>query len=73
MATQKEFELIEKRLEAWNEKLGVASIGLGNFTKDEMLEHVKARDETGRRLTEIQLNYLRKLKERWLTNLLKKT
>ena len=62
--TQKEFELIEKRLEAWNEKLGIACIELGPLTKNEMLEHVKARDETGRKLTEVQLNYLRKLKER---------
>jgi len=64
MVTKEEFELIEKRLEAWNEKIGIACIELGPFTKDEMLEHVKAKDETGRRLVEVQLNYIRKLKER---------
>jgi len=64
MATEKEFELIEKRLEAWNEKIGIACIELGPFTKDEMLEHVKAKDEAGQKLAEVQLNYLRKLKER---------
>jgi len=64
MATEKEFELIEKRLEAWSEKLGIACIELGPFTKDEMLEHVKAKDEAGQKLAEVQLNYLRKLKER---------
>ena len=64
MATEKEFELIEKRLEAWNEKLGVACISGENLTKDEMLEHVKARDEIGGKLAEVQLNYIRKLKER---------
>ena len=64
MVTEEDFKLIEKRLEHWNEKLGVACIELGPFTKDEMLEHVKAKDEAGRRLVEVQLNYLRKLKER---------
>ena len=64
MTTKEEFNLVEKRLEAWNEKIGVASIELGNFTKDEMLEHIKAKDDIGQALTEIQLNYMRKLKER---------
>lgn len=64
MVRKEEFELIEKRLEAWNEKLGVACIELGPFTKDEMLEHVKAKDAEGEKITEVQLYYLRKLKER---------
>ena len=64
MVTDEEMNLVEKRLEAWNEKIGVASIELGNFTKDEMLEHIKAKDDIGQALTEIQLNYMRKLKER---------
>lgn len=64
MVTETEFKLIEKRLEAWNEKIGVACIELGPFSKDEMLEHVKARDESGKKLAEVQLNYLKKLKLR---------
>jgi len=65
MVTKNEFALIEKRLEAWNEKLGIASIsGIGPLTKDEMLEHVKAKDEIGQALSEVQLHYLKKLKER---------
>ncbi len=64
MTTKEEFELIEKRLEAWNEKIGIASFRLGEFTKDEMLKHVKAEDELGQELAEIQLHYMRKLKER---------
>jgi len=64
MVTEKEYELVSKRLEAWNEKFLLCSIGSGNFTKDQMLEHVKAKDETGEILAKIQLNYLRRLKER---------
>ena len=64
MVTKEEFELIGKRLEAWNEKINIACIQLGPFTKEEMLEHVRAKDEVGQKLAEVQLHYLRKLKER---------
>jgi len=64
MVTEQEFNLIEKRLEAWNEKFLIVCMQLGNYTKDEMLEHVKARDKVGKKLAEIQLYYLKKLKER---------
>ncbi len=62
--TEEEFKLCEKRLEAWNEKIGAACIEFGPLTKDEMLDHIKAKDEIGQRLTEVQLHYLRTLKER---------
>ena len=64
MVTKEEFELIEKRMEQWNEKIGIANFRLGEFTKNEMLKHVKAEDEIGRDMSEIQLHYLRSLKER---------
>ncbi len=64
MITEQEFQLVEKRLEAWNEKIGIACIDGGGLTKDEMLEHVKAKDEVGKALAEVQLHYLKKLKER---------
>ncbi len=64
MPTKEEFALVEKRLEAWNEKIRIASFRLGEFNKDEMLKHLKARDELGQELVEIQLHYMRKLKER---------
>lgn len=64
MVTAQEFSLIEKRLEAWNEKFIMCCAQLGNYTKDEMLEHVKAKDEVGQKIAEVQLYYLKKLKER---------
>ena len=62
--SNEEIQLIEKRFEQWNEKLGIANLRIGELTKDEMLEHVKAKDEIGRNLVEVQLSYLRKLKLR---------
>ncbi len=64
MITEQEFELIEKRLEAWNEKIGIANFRIGELTKEEILEHIKAKDKIGQELTEVQMHYLKQLKER---------
>lgn len=64
MVTKEEFDLVEKRTEALDERLRVASMSLGDFSKKEMLEHIKAKDEVGKQLAEVQLYYLKKLKER---------
>ena len=64
MVTNQEFDLVEKRLEASNEKFILCVIGLGNFTKNQRLEHIKAKDEVGRELAEVQLFYMRTMKER---------
>jgi len=64
MATKEEFELIEKRMEAWNEKIGRTRMDGIVLNKEEMLKHIKAKDEVGEEITEVQLYYLRKLKER---------
>ena len=63
MATEKEFELIEKRFETFNERMKLCIIGMGNFTKKDILEHIKAQDSLGQKLAEVQLYYLKKLKE----------
>ncbi len=67
MVTDEEFALVEKRLEAWNEKIGIAYIEEGemkNMNKKEMLERLKSKDKISDELVEIQLNYMRQLKER---------
>ena len=64
MVTDPEIELVEKRMEAFNENFRIACLQQGSFTKDEILEHLKAKDETGREITEILMSYMKKLKER---------
>jgi len=64
MVTEDEFKLVEKRMEAWNEKYRIVCMGLGAFTKEEALKHLKKRDAIGEKIAEIQLYYLKKLKER---------
>ncbi len=63
--TKEEFELVEKRFEALNEHFKLVSIGtMPSQTKNEILKHLKARDEIGKIIAEHQLYYLKKLKER---------
>ena len=64
MVTEQEFKLIEKRIEAWDERFIVGCLQIGDLDKKEMLKHIKAKDEVGRKLAEVQLYYLKKLKER---------
>lgn len=56
-------ELIVARLEVMpsDRKLSIGSEG--EFTRDELIEHVKKGDKIGKKITEIQLEYLRLLKE----------
>ncbi len=45
------------------------SIGAdGEFSKEELIKRVEENDEIGKKITDIQLNYLRFLKEGTLTN-----
>lgn len=63
--TKEEWELIEKRFEALNENFKLVSLGeIPILSKEEILEHIKAKDRIGQQILEHQLYYLRKLKER---------
>ena len=65
MVTEEEFNLIEKRFESLNEHFKFVSFGtIPSLSKDEILEHLKARDEIGKEIAEHQLYYLKKLRER---------
>ena len=62
--TQKEItKLVIARLEVipYNKKISIGSEG--EFTKSELIQAVKDNNELGKKITEIQLEYLRLLKE----------
>ena len=44
-----------------DKKISIGSVG--EFTKDELIEHVKQGDEIGQKIVEIELSFLRALKE----------
>jgi len=62
--TEQEWLLAEKRFEALSEDIKLTILPLGVFTKDEILEHIMARDEIGIKIVEPELNYFKWLKQR---------
>ncbi len=59
-------KIVIERLLAMPENVGV-SIGMeGNFSKDELMEHVKKGDDVGKKMMAVQFSYLQSLKN--LTN-----
>ena len=64
MASEAEIkELVIVRLEALPENFKLSIGGTGEFDKHELIERVKKGDEIGKKIVQIQLNYLRSLKE----------
>lgn len=56
-------KIVIARLEVFpsDKKISIGSVG--EFTKQEMIENVEQETEVGEKIIEIQLNYLRSLKE----------
>ncbi len=56
-------KIVIARLEVFpaDKKISIGS--MGEFTKEEMIEHVEREDNIGEKITEVHLNYLRTLKE----------
>ncbi|GAG97057.1 unnamed protein product [marine sediment metagenome] len=63
MPTQEEFEIARARIEAMPENIGIATLRFGAIPKDSALAHIDAKDEIGNFLVNLQMNYMRSLKE----------
>lgn len=59
-------ELIIARLEILPDDRSISIGSDGDFTKEELIEHVKIGDAIGQKITEIQMEYLRLLKGNFL-------
>jgi len=56
-------ELIVARLEVLPSDVRISIGSLGSFTRDELITHVKKNDKIGKKITEVELEYLKLLKE----------
>lgn len=63
MPTEEEWKIARARLEAMPENIGIATLRFGAISKDSALQHIDAQDEIGNFLVNLQLNYLRALKQ----------
>jgi hypothetical protein len=55
-------ELVIARLETLPSGLGISLGADGDFSRDQMIEHVKLGDAVGKKIIEVQMNFLRSLK-----------
>ena len=64
MITEQEIkQLVIERLKILPEDTGMSIGSQGDFGKDEMIAHVERGDDIGKKIVEVELNFLRGLKE----------
>jgi len=56
-------KLVIARLKALPEGKEISIGSNGEFTKEELIKHVESDDEIGKKITEVEINFLRSLKE----------
>ena len=56
-------ELVLARLQIMPPDANISVGSDGEFSRDELIQHVKKNDNIGKKITEIELEYLRLLKE----------
>lgn len=55
-------ELVIERMKLFPSDKNISIGQNGNFTKDQIISHVKKNDEIGKKIVEIELSYLKALK-----------
>ena len=61
--TEDDWEVVKHRIEAMPSHIKLAIGGSESLSKDDLLFHVKKRDSIGKRVVQMQLNYLRFFKK----------
>ena len=56
-------ELVIARLQTLSEDTSVSVGDQGEYSKDQLIEHVQKGDEVGETIMDIEMNFLRRLKE----------
>ena len=64
MDTEKEIiDLVVARLQNLPSNKEISIGSSGEFTKDQLIEHVKNDDEVGKKMVEIEMDFLRSMKD----------
>ncbi|GAA4461827.1 hypothetical protein GCM10023093_07280 [Nemorincola caseinilytica] len=56
-------DLVIARLQYLPEDKDISIGAYGEFTKDDIIQHVRDADEIGKKMIEVEMNYLRLMKE----------
>lgn len=57
--TQEDWEVVKHRIESMPAHLKLALGSFGALGRDEMINHINNRDEIGKKIVTMQINYLR--------------
>jgi len=64
MASEQEIkQLVIERLKTLPENIGLSIGAMGDFDKQELISHVEQGDDIGQKIVEVELSFLRGLKE----------
>lgn len=64
MVTEQEIkQLVIERLKTLPEDTGLSIGSMGDFDKQDLINHVQQGDDIGQKIVEVELNFLRGLKE----------
>lgn len=55
-------QLVVERIKTLPEGTGLSMGSMGDFNKDELISHIQEGDEIGQKIVEVELNFLRGLK-----------
>ena len=56
-------ELVIARLQTLPDDISVSVGAEGEYSRDQLIQHVEVEDEIGKKMVEIEMNFLRSLKE----------
>ncbi|TAN33239.1 hypothetical protein EPN28_02810 [Patescibacteria group bacterium] len=56
-------DLVVARLKTLPENTGISIGSMGNFSKQDLISHVEEGDEVGQKIAEVELSFLRGLKD----------
>ena len=56
-------ELVIARIKTLPENTGISIGSAGSFSKEEIIRHIENDDEIGRKIMEVEMSFLQKLKE----------
>lgn len=56
-------DLVIARLQRLPDDMGVSIGSFGDFTKDELINHVRSSDDVGQKIIEVEMTFLKAMKE----------
>lgn len=60
---EEQWKIVRARISSMSPHLRLSIGGMGTMTKEELIQHIDGKDDVGRILLKVHMNYLRSFKE----------